>query len=96
MIYGQTTEQFQEPKRWYAWYPVTLDDGRSAWLEWVWYRPRNGVYPPGPFISNWRYSLESPCRAGYDSTKSGVDHLSPVVGDGFGVVVCPPVFGSGA
>lgn len=39
MIYGQTHDEKEEAwkrtRRVYAWWPVTLQDGRRAWFEWV-------------------------------------------------------------
>ena len=39
MIWGKTTyEQLWEYRRhkWFAWYPVTLDNGRWVWWEYIW------------------------------------------------------------
>jgi hypothetical protein len=38
MIYGRmwdVEENWKQPRRWFAWHPVRLDDGRKAWLEHV-------------------------------------------------------------
>lgn len=41
MIWGKTTEEqlkVYHKHKWFAWYPVTLDDGRWVWWEWIWER----------------------------------------------------------
>ena len=39
MKWGRDSRKKQDPilgKYWWAWHPVTLEDGRSVWLEYVW------------------------------------------------------------
>jgi len=40
MIWGTTYKEDNKCnnslKKWFAWYPVILDDGRTAWLCWLW------------------------------------------------------------
>jgi len=39
MIWGKTTEeQLWEYRKhkWFAWYPVALDNGQWVWWEWIW------------------------------------------------------------
>lgn len=49
MIFGKTDEQKMEglgkPRKWFAWRPVQLEDGRGAWLTTVW-RIKDGVQIP--------------------------------------------------
>lgn len=61
MIFGSKNDpQFNDPKRWFAWRPIWLDDGRVAWREWVWYWPSECVGYPGLFTPIWTYSLDPP------------------------------------
>ena len=63
MIIGSATQQTQQTDRtahlWWAWFPVRLLDGRSAWLEPVcrWWdegqRPRSMVDAE---TGGWRYA----------------------------------------
>lgn len=45
MIWGKTDRyinaKFKEKRKWFAWYPVYLDDGRAVWLQYVY---RRGVF----------------------------------------------------
>ena len=34
-MFGKTLAQLAEWHRWFAWFPVMLPDGRTAWLCWV-------------------------------------------------------------
>jgi len=39
MIWGKTNTQrlaIYEKHKWFAWYPVKLNDGRWIWWEWTW------------------------------------------------------------
>ncbi len=67
MIFGQTNEEFGRARRWFAWRPVWLEDGRGVWCEWVWYKPNHNLYPLS--MKCWRYTLsrseaEDPNRLG--------------------------------
>ena len=53
MIFGKPyVEQWPKEKRpWFAWYPVTLFDGRTAWLETIYREYTNGE------VGSWQYTL---------------------------------------
>jgi hypothetical protein len=52
MIWGRSDAELRKWHRWYAWHPVTLDDGRWAWLCWV---ERAADY--GGYGVSWNYRL---------------------------------------
>lgn len=61
MIWGQTTADRQHRERswhrWFAWYPVVLQDGRTAWLQTV---ERIFIYDEGNWAgssSRWEFRV---------------------------------------
>jgi len=45
MIFGQSFSEMPLWKRWFAWYPTLLNDGRWAWMETIEYRHVDGRTP---------------------------------------------------
>lgn len=49
---AEAKRKAREPKKWFAWYPVELEDGSNVWWEEVTVR-RTAV------LDRWRYSKEA-------------------------------------
>jgi hypothetical protein len=63
MIFGSATQQTQQADRtahlWWAWFPVRLQDGRTAWLEPVcrwWDEGQRPQTTSGEEAGGWRYA----------------------------------------